>query len=110
MLCCLYLVILRFSAIRNLLSDLSLSEFALVRRVKATYSILVKSVLPEAKKKKHLKHASCPNSSTELSAPFQLISKPNSSWQSTLQALEYIIVRAPDLKSVGRGFKSRSDH
>ena len=45
-----FLVILRFSAIQNLLSDLSLSEFALVRRVKATYSIL-KSLLLEAKKK-----------------------------------------------------------
>ena len=39
MLCWLFLVILRFSAIRNLLTDLSLSEFPLVRRVKATYSI-----------------------------------------------------------------------
>ena len=50
MLCCLFLVILRFSAIRNLLSDLSLSEFPLVKRVKlkATYSIL-KSLLLEAK-------------------------------------------------------------
>ena len=39
MLCVLFLVILRFSAIRNLLSDLSLSEFPLVRKVKlkATY-------------------------------------------------------------------------
>ena len=64
MLCCLFLVILRFSAIQNLLSDLSLSEFPLIRRVKATYSIL-KSLLLEAKKKKHLEHASCPNSSTE---------------------------------------------
>ena len=45
-----FLVILRFSAIRNLLSDLSLSEFPLVKRVKleATYSIL-KSLLLEAK-------------------------------------------------------------
>ena len=50
MLCSLFLVILRFSAIRNLLSDLSLSEFPLERRVKATYSIL-KSLLLEAKKK-----------------------------------------------------------
>ena len=50
MLCCLFLVILRFSAIRNLLSDLWLSELPLVRRVKATYSIL-KSLLLEAKKK-----------------------------------------------------------
>ena len=63
MLCCLFLVILHLSAIRNLLSDLSLSEFPLVRRVKATYSIL-KSLLLEAKKR-HLKHASSPNSSTE---------------------------------------------
>ena len=63
MLCCLFLVILRFSAIRNLLSDLSLSELPLVRRVKAPYSIL-KSLLLEAKKR-HLKLASCPNSSTE---------------------------------------------
>ena len=47
--CSLFLVILRFSAIRNLLSDLSLSEFPLARRVKATYSIL-KSLLLEAKK------------------------------------------------------------
>ena len=39
MLCCLFLVILRFSAIQTLLSGLSLSEFPLVRRVKATYSI-----------------------------------------------------------------------
>ena len=46
-----FLVILRFSAIQNLLSDLSLSEFPLVRRVKATYSIL-KSLLLEAEKKK----------------------------------------------------------
>ena len=46
----LFIVILRFSAIRNLLSDLSLSEFPLVRRVKATYSIL-ESILLEAKKK-----------------------------------------------------------
>ena len=38
------------STIRNLLSDLSLSEFPLVRRVKATYSIL-KSLLLEVKKK-----------------------------------------------------------
>ena len=58
-----FLVILRFSAIRNLLSDLSLSKFPLVRRVKATYSIL-KSLLLQAKKR-HLKHASCPNSSIE---------------------------------------------
>ena len=50
MLCSLFLVILRFSATRNLLSDLSLSEFPLERRVKATYSIL-KSLLLEAKKK-----------------------------------------------------------
>ena len=48
MLCCLFLVILRFSAIRNLLSDLSFSELPLVRRVKATYSIL-RSLLLEAK-------------------------------------------------------------
>ena len=63
MLCCLFLVILRFSAIRNLLSDLSLSESPLVIRLKATYLIL-KSLLLEAKKR-HLKFASCPNSSTE---------------------------------------------
>ena len=56
----LFLVILRFSATRNLLSDLSLSEFPLER---ATYSIL-KSLLLEAKKR-HLKHASCLNSSKE---------------------------------------------
>ena len=49
MLCFLFLVILRFSAIRNLLSDLSLSEFPVVRRVKSIYSIL-KSLLLEAKK------------------------------------------------------------
>ena len=46
MLCCLFLVI----AIQNLLSGLSLPKFPLVRRVKATYSIL-KSLLLEAKKK-----------------------------------------------------------
>ena len=46
-----FLVILLFSAIQNLLSDLSLSDFPLVRIVKATYSIL-KSLLLEAKKKK----------------------------------------------------------
>ena len=45
-----FLVILRFSAIRNLLSDLSLSKLPLVRRVKATYSIL-KSLLLEPKTK-----------------------------------------------------------
>ena len=44
-----FLVILRFSAIRNLLRDLSLFEFPLIRRVKATYSIL-KSLLLNAKK------------------------------------------------------------
>ncbi len=49
MLCCPFLVIVHFSAISNLLSHLSLSEFPLVRRVKATYSIL-KSLLLEAKK------------------------------------------------------------
>ena len=43
-----FIVILRFSAIRNLLSDLTLSEFPLLRRVKATYSIL-KSLLLEKK-------------------------------------------------------------
>ena len=59
MLCCPFLVILRFSAIRNLLSDLSLSEFPLVRGVKATYSIL-KSLLLEAKKKKTLKACQLP--------------------------------------------------
>ena len=45
-----FIVMLRFSTIRNLLSDLSLSEFPLVRNVKATYSIL-KSLLLETKKK-----------------------------------------------------------
>ena len=35
-----FIVILRFSAILNLLSDLSLCEFPLVRRVKAPYSHL----------------------------------------------------------------------
>ena len=35
-----FIVILRFSAILNLLSDLSLCEFPLVRRVKAPYSQL----------------------------------------------------------------------
>ena len=58
-----FIVILRFSGIRNLLSDLTLSECLLLRRVKATYSIL-KSLLLEAGKR-HLKHASCPNSSIE---------------------------------------------
>ena len=58
-----FIVILRFSAIRNLLSNLTLSECPLIRRVKATYSIL-KSLLLEAGKR-HLKHASCPNSSIE---------------------------------------------
>ena len=45
-----FIVILRFCAIRNLLSDLTLSEFPLLRRVKATYSI-GKSLLLEAEKK-----------------------------------------------------------
>ena len=57
-----FIVILRFSEIRNLLSNLTRSEFPLLR-VKATYSI-VKSLLLEAKKR-HWKHVSCPNSSTE---------------------------------------------
>ena len=84
MLCCPFLVILRFSAIRNLLSDLSLFEFRLVRRLKATYSVL-KSLLLEAKKKDTLSMPAAPippqNHSTGLSAPFQLISKSNSSPQ-----------------------------
>ena len=81
-----FLVILRFSAIQNLLSDLSLSEFPLVRRVKAKYSIL-KSLLLEAKKDtKSTPAAPIPpqNHSTGLSAPFQLIFKSNSSPQRTL--------------------------
>ena len=61
---CLFLVILRFSVIQNLLSGLSLSEFPLVKRVKATYSIL-KSLLLEAKKKKTPRVCQLPNSSTQ---------------------------------------------
>ena len=93
MLCCLFLVIrgLGFNAIQNLLCDLLLSEFPPVIRVKATYSIL-KSLLLEAKKDPcSIPAASIPpqNHSIGLSAPFQLISKSNSSPQRTLQALEF---------------------
>ena len=74
-----FIVILRFSAIRNLLSDLTLSEFPLLRTVEATYWIL-KSLLLEA--------APIPpqNHSAGLSATFQLNSESNSSPQLTLQS------------------------
>ena len=58
-----FFVILRFSAIQNLLSDLSLSEFPF--RKKSKSYILDFEVAPARSKKKYLEHASCPNSSTE---------------------------------------------
>ena len=85
-----FLVILRFGAIRNLLSDLSLSEFPVVRRVKS----ILKSLLLEAKKR-HLKHSSCPNSSTESQYRVKrfvpVISKSNSSPQRTLQSFGVLV-------------------
>ena len=73
------IVILLFSAIRSLLSDLSLSEFPLVREVKATQSIL-KWLLLEAKKKtESMPAATIPpkNHTRGLRAPFHLNFKPN---------------------------------
>ena len=83
-----FLKLSRVSARSKIFSDLTLSEFPLLRRVKATYSIL-KSLLLEAEKR-HLKHPAAPippqNHSTGLSAPFQLNSKSNSSPQLKLQS------------------------
>ena len=54
----------RFSAIRNLYAIYRFLSFPLVR-VKAAYSVLKSLLLMLEAKKRHLKHASRPNSSTE---------------------------------------------
>ena len=70
-----------------------LIAFQVSSRKKSKSYILDSEVTPARSKKRHLKHASCTippqNHSTGLSAPFQLISKSNSSPQRTLQALEF---------------------
>ena len=89
------IVILLFSAIRSLLSDLSLFEYPLARKSKKLHTCFWSDSCSK-RIKRHWKHASHPNSSTELygtgfSAPFQSNSKPNSSPQRTLQSSGFLV-------------------
>ena len=87
------------SSIRSVFSELSLFGFPLLRKKKATHSILDWPPL-EAKIKNSEIPPTAPipaqNHSTGLSAPFQLNSKPNSSPQGTLQSSESKKVSHPD--------------
>ena len=85
------IVILLFSAIRSLLSDLSLFELPLVRRRKS--DTLDSEVSPARSEKKTVKAYQPPqNHSTGLSAPFQLNSKPNSSPYRTIQRSGFLVI------------------
>ena len=81
------IVILLFSAMQSLLSDLSLFEFPLVRRVKSY--LLDSEVTPAQSKKKTLKACQPPEYPPQN--PYQLNSKPNSSPQHMLQSSGFLV-------------------
>ena len=86
------IVILLFSAIRSLLSDLLLFDFPLVKKSKGLQTRFWSESCSKRKKDtESTPTAPIPpqNHSTGLGAPFQLNSKPNSSPQNTLQSSGY---------------------